>query len=332
MSNPSYNDTILESINNFRKNPGSSQKYFQTLAKALKRAKKEEQGKELEAYSNEITSIPSNTPLQVSNGLQRTAEDQLLNIIKGTGKVGIMTDLKLKERCDYFTTSNDGALSMADSGELDSFICRVAVSELDPNRRIREAVTSEDYQFIGVASCDYKDDPITVIVLATDVVEAEEIDYGEDQELKEAFDLFDVWNTGKLDEKAIKTAFESLGFDKDSYSVYRAIINMNGNNNVKKNGGVDWPTFRDTVKELCGDLETKEGLRTLFELFVDSPDKDKISADTMVRVSKEIGDSITYNEIVRVLKRSAENGNDIDFEEFYKIMQNYNELNPSTED
>jgi len=326
MSDPTYNESIVESINNFRSDPGASQKYFQMLAKVMKRTKHVKDAEELTSFAEYCTTLPSVNALTVSNGLQRTAEDQLLNIIKGTGKLAIMTDIKLKERADYFTESNDGCQSIADHGDLDNLLQRVVLSKLDHNGAFLNALTSENIKFIGVASAYYKDDPTTVIVLATDVVEIQEVDYGEDQDLKDAFDLFDVWNTGKLEEKALKDAFEALGFDKDSYSVYRGIMMMNGNNDVKKNGGVDWPTFKDTIKELVGGFDSKEELRTLFELFVDSPDQEKITADTMKRVAKEIGDKISYKELTDVMKRSSENGVDLDFEEFYKIMQNYKDL------
>lgn len=329
MSNSEYVETIFNLVNSFRSKPSSFEKTFNTISKALKRAKREDVGQELESYSK---TLPKNqlNDLILSSGLSKAAEDNLLNIIKNSGKLGIPTENKIKDRVNMFTTSSDNLLESCDQGDLDSLIPRLFISEFDPNRRIREALVSTNYKFIGIASADYMEDPITVIILATDVVEEVEVDYGDDSELKEAFDLFDIFHTGKLDEKALKEAFEALGFDKSSYSIYKSIIKMNGNNKVKKQGGVDWETFRDTIKELVGDLESKEGLRKLFELFVDDPKEDKISAETIRRVANELHDDITYNEIVNVLKRSSQNGVDIDFIEFCKIMDDYKELHTAT--
>jgi Ca2+-binding EF-hand superfamily protein len=147
-----------------------------------------------------------------------------------------------------------------------------------------------------------------------------------DIELKEAFNLFDVYSTGLLDIKLIHDAFKSLGFDKDSYSVWFIILGLSQNKKVKEQGGVDYPTFKNAVDNIVGDFKSKEGLRKLFELFVDDPKEDKITITTLRRVSNELGDNATNTELKEVMKRSAENGIDIDFEEFYKILINYKNL------
>ena len=331
MSNQEYNKTVLETINKFRVNPMSFQKNLITMSKALIRAKQSNEGNELQEFANNLGSYSALEELNPSVGLQKTAEDQLLNIIKGKSKIGVMSDMKLKERCNYFTTSNDGAIESADHGDIDNLLSRMIISDFDPQRKVRAALLNAEYKHIGVASADFGDEPVSVVVFATDVVEIEEIDYGEDQELKDAFDLFDVYHTGKIDNKALIAAFEALGFNKDSYSVYKAIVAMEGGYKGKVANETEWPEFRDVIKAMVGDMETKEGLKSLFELFVDSPDQTKITVSTMNRVAKELQDDISYEELVKVMKRAANNNVDLDFEEFYKIMQNYKELHPETE-
>lgn len=147
-----------------------------------------------------------------------------------------------------------------------------------------------------------------------------------DIELKEAFELLDIYRNGSLDIKLIKDAFKALGFDEDNYSVWTAIYRLSEDPNVKRTGGVDYDTFKDAVDQLIGDFDSKEGLRKLFELFVDDPKEDKITISTLRRVSKELGDNASNTELKEVMQRAADNGVDIDFEEFYKILCDYKKL------
>ena len=328
MSNKILNQSLVEIINDYRSNPVVNKKKFQTISKALRRTKQIKRADFLNDYASQISSIPAVNTLKVSKGLQKTAEEKLVSIIKASGNLKSMTDKKLQEIADTFTESNEGIVTTADEGDADFILSRIITSKIDKdNDNFYKHISSGDFKYMGVASAEYTDDAITVIIFAKNVCEIQEEDLGDDQDLKEAFDLFDVWKTGKLEMKLLLEAFESLGFEKDSFSVYKLIANLNANDDVRTTGGVDWPTFRSACHELVGGLNSKEELRTLFELIVDSPDQEVISADTLKRVAREIGDNISYQEIVDVMKRSATNGVDMEFEEFYKIMENYKDLN-----
>ena len=149
-------------------------------------------------------------------------------------------------------------------------------------------------------------------------VERPGLSQDEVDEIKQAFDLFDIYSTGKLDQVALHDAFKALGFEKDSYSVFSVINSFNTNNKVIKQGGVDWETFKDAVKSLIGDFDSKEGIRKLFELFVDDPNQDTITSDTLKKVAADLNDDLSNKELKEIMKRAAHNGVDIDFEEFYK--------------
>ncbi len=307
---------VIDIINQFRANPLSTQKSLQIVSKAMIKSKKIEESKKIDAFANSLASLPSFSFVNKSKLLTSYAEEQLQKVIRA--KKTLLSgnlDTNLKE-----VTNPQEIVVESDA---DNLIAQIVLSS-DKDKDFVKALLSDSH-FIGVAASE-GDVNYIVIYLGEKIEQEKEEDYGEDKELKEAFDLFDVYSTGLLDDEALKDAFVSLGFEKDSYTVYSAILRMNGMNKVKKQGGIDWETFRDTIKDLLGDLSSKEGVRKIFELFIDDPKQDTITSDSLKRVAHDLGEELNNKELYEIMKRVAENGVNVGFDEFYKIMSEYKEL------
>ena len=72
-------------------------------------------------------------------------------------------------------------------------------------------------------------------------------------------------------------------------------------------------------------------IKKVFELFIDDPKQDTITSDSLKKLSRDLGDDLSNKELTEIMKRAAENGADIGFDEFYKIMMEYKELHPTHE-
>ena len=94
---------------------------------------------------------------------------------------------------------------------------------------------------------------------------SEEVD-----EIKQAFDLFDTNGTGKIDPKELKAAMQSLGFDSKNPTIYQLIADLD-TPEAEKNGGINFDDFVDAINDKLGDKESKEGIRRIFDLFIDDP-------------------------------------------------------------
>jgi Ca2+-binding EF-hand superfamily protein len=68
-----------------------------------------------------------------------------------------------------------------------------------------------------------------------------------------------------------------------------------------------------------GDKETKEGINKIFDLF-DDDHSDSINLKNLTRVAKELGETMSYEELQEMLERAASNGKEITREDFYNIM------------
>ena len=127
---------------------------------------------------------------------------------------------------------------------------------------------------------------------------SEEVD-----EIKQAFDLFDTNGTGKIDPKELKAAMQSLGFDSKNPTIYQLIDD-----------------FVDAINDKLGDKESKEGIRRIFDLFIDDPNADTITLSSLKKISKELGENMSDEELKDMLERASKNGVELTFEEFYDIM------------
>jgi len=137
------------------------------------------------------------------------------------------------------------------------------------------------------------------------------------EELKEAFDLFDTDGGGTIDVNELKTAMESLNFDKRNKLAMRLIENM-------KSGEINFEQFVDMMTAKISEKDSKEEIMKVFKLF-DENDKGKINIEDLRRVAKELGEGMTDNELQEMIDRGDLNKNGtIEFDEFYNIMTKKN--------
>ena len=69
-----------------------------------------------------------------------------------------------------------------------------------------------------------------------------------------------------------------------------------------ENGGINFDDFVDAINDKLEDKESKEGIKRIFDLFIDDPNAD------------------TIKELKDMLERASKNGVELTFEEFYDIM------------
>ena len=134
------------------------------------------------------------------------------------------------------------------------------------------------------------------------------------EEIREAFSMFDTDGSGKIDPKELKAAMHSLGFEKKSPTVYEMICDLEERGNE-----VDFDEFLDAISSKLGNRETREGIDRIFDLF-DDDKTGTINLNNLKRVAKELGETMTVDELREMLSRAASNNDEITREDFYNIM------------
>jgi Ca2+-binding EF-hand superfamily protein len=150
-------------------------------------------------------------------------------------------------------------------------------------------------------------------------VERPGLSQDEVDEIRQAFDLFDTNGTGRIDPKELKAAMQSLGFDTKNPTIFQLIADLDTPEAAKK-GGIEFEAFVEAINNKLGDKETKDGIRRIFDLFIDDPNSETITLASLRRIARELGEQMSNEELKDMLERASSNGTELSFEEFYDIM------------
>merc|ERR1719444_739788 len=83
---------------------------------------------------------------------------------------------------------------------------------------------------------------------------------------------------------------------------------------------INFDDFLEAITSKLGDKETRDGINKIFSLF-DDDKTGHISLKNLKRVSKELGETMSEEELKEMIERADSNGDgQITPEDFYNIM------------
>ena len=136
------------------------------------------------------------------------------------------------------------------------------------------------------------------------------------EEIKEAFDLFDTDGSGTIDPKELRAAMQSLGFEAKNQTIFQMISDLDKN----KSGSIDFEEFLDMMTARMSDKDTREDISKVFRLF-DDDTSGSITLRNLRRVAKELGETMTDEELQEMIDRADSNGDGaVSMDDFYNIM------------
>ena len=81
----------------------------------------------------------------------------------------------------------------------------------------------------------------------------------------------------------------------------------------ERNGGISFDVFLDAINNKLDDKESKEGIRRIFDLFIGDPNADTITLSSLKKISKELGENMSDEELKIMLERASKNGVELTF-------------------
>ena len=140
------------------------------------------------------------------------------------------------------------------------------------------------------------------------------------EEIREAFDLFDTDGSGSIDAKELKIAMRALGFEPKKEEVRKMI------NEIDKDGSgtIDFDEFLTMMTVKMGQRDSKEEMIKAFRLF-DDDETGKISFKNLKRVSKDLGENLTDEELQEMIDEADREGSgEVSLDDFMRIMKKTN--------
>ncbi|CAC9488447.1 Ca2+-binding EF-hand protein [Leishmania infantum JPCM5] len=138
-----------------------------------------------------------------------------------------------------------------------------------------------------------------------------------DEQIREAFNLFDADGSGAIDAEEMALAMKGLGFgDLSRDEVERIIRSMH----TDSNGLVVYGEFEAMVKSRMAQKDSPEEILKAFQLF-DLDKKGKISFANLKEVAKLLGENPGDDVLKEMIAEADEDGDgEVSFEEFKSVM------------
>ena len=316
-----FEKEILSELNSFRDNPKSIQHQIEVLAKGISRLRpKDPFLKEIDDFILTIERIPKMSQVYLNRTLCQVARDEVKKYSRNDSTyIPYLTGNQLKGIVPGGFLNENAAL-IADSGadEAETVVPKLLLNKMDKEKKGRKILCTPEYTQVGIASTEFEGENYYVLLLANNDVEETgepELPNVDLSELKQAFDLFDHDGSQKIRIKECLEGMKAVDFDKTNPILFDIIKDL------EENEWCSWPKFAFHVYSCITDRNTDEGLRTLFDLFIDDPEKDTINLDTFRRICQEVGENMSDEELRNILEITTQSGNDISFDDFCQYMK-----------
>merc|ERR1712224_544848 len=136
-------------------------------------------------------------------------------------------------------------------------------------------------------------------------------------EIKEAFELFDTDGSGSIASGELKVAMKALGFEPKPGEIEKLIHSVDDDGD----GDMDYDAFERMMEQKILNKDQKDDLLKAFSLF-DDDKTGKISLANLKRVAKELGETLSEDDLKEVIAESDKDGDgELSVDEFLAVMK-----------
>ena len=131
--------------------------------------------------------------------------------------------------------------------------------------------------------------------------------------LRGVFDLLDFDKDGKVDLNEAIEAIDSLGYEQDYPIIFNFMKEMG-------DGIIDFENFENKINLLLKDTNDDIGLKRIFNMLINNPDKEFINIKDLKRICHELGRNISDDDLENLMNNAGD-GNEINFDTFSEFMK-----------
>ena len=133
------------------------------------------------------------------------------------------------------------------------------------------------------------------------------------EEIKKAFDYFDISGSGIIDASNLKVVLRALGFDLNYDEIYKLLKNLDEENADVLDNKIDFQKFLQIIIVKISEKESDENLKKSFSLFEDIDKRGKfmkdgqqqfISKASLIKVIRSLDEEMTEEEVEELIIRA----------------------------
>jgi len=135
------------------------------------------------------------------------------------------------------------------------------------------------------------------------------------EEIKEAFDLFDVDGTQRVNPRDLRGAIQALNLRRNQ--VVQSMLSDLDRQGAKP---LDFNGFLDLMTAKMGERDTREDVCKVFRLF-DDDRTGTITIRNLQRVARELGEELPIEDLDEMIARADSDGDGhVTVDDFYSLM------------
>jgi Ca2+-binding EF-hand superfamily protein len=314
-----FAQSVIKELNKFRENPKSIQHDCELIRKGFSRIKSGDPFlNEIEQFIKALDTMKQLPPVEYNEVLSNAAKKELPNFRgKASYKKYRREDDVKGIVPDYYMVAKPSLV--ADDGADDpiNVLTKILLDKQDRLKEGRDILCDPKFTQVGIAHEVFDEENMVILIFATTYIEDEpkfDLPEGDLTELKKAFDILDVEGKQKLDMKQIMNTLDDMQLFKTNPTLYSIFKDLADRDKCS------WPKFATLVNARMTDRETKEGLSTIFNLFIDDPDKNTLTLETFKKLCNELDAGLSEKQLLEIIKAATINGSEITFKEFQEFM------------
>ena len=132
--------------------------------------------------------------------------------------------------------------------------------------------------------------------------------------LKNIFELLDYDKDGKINLNEVIGYIQDLGYDKEQPLIFNLMKELG-------DGLINYDNFEKKMNDLINDPKDNNGLRRIYEIFINDEKKKNINLNELKKICSELGRNLNKDDMEDLFK-NAGNEKEITFDTFVEFMKN----------
>ena len=140
------------------------------------------------------------------------------------------------------------------------------------------------------------------------------------KELNSVRKLFRLYQdrNGTIDPHEVLTSMQTLKLNEKNPVIYEIFEEFDTPENSRNR--LDYDEFVDLLNEKLSDRDSQKAISRIYEIFLGDSPSDTLTFESLKKVSQDVGEEMSDDQIRELLERASQNGKELTFDEFYAVM------------